>query len=172
MPRAPSGARIAQLLLPPLILAAMLLVAGCGSAGRAPRAHAPAADACSPSVAAAVHATRTAAVDSGEGLTTCAYSGAAAVRVTVDTLPQAFRRSQNSEEERGQNTAGWKIDPAAQPQQIDGLGLGAYWVESQRTLYPTDGARLVTVTVGRARDARSVARTATRLSLGRVVEPP
>jgi len=111
-------------------------------------------------------------VDSGEGLTTCAYSGPASVRVTVDTLPQAFRRWQDAEEERGQNTAGWKVDPAAQPQQIDGLGLGAYWVASERTLYATDGARLVTVTVGRARDPRAVARTATQLSLGRVVEPP
>jgi hypothetical protein len=111
-------------------------------------------------------------VDSGQGIATCVYTGPLAVKVSVDTLPQAFRRWENAEEERTQNTAVWKVNPAAEPQQIDGLGLGAYWVESERRLYATDGVRLVTVTVERAADPRAVAQTATRLSLGRVVQPP
>src|SRR5205807_2395551 len=128
---------------PPLIaLLGAILLAGCAGAGHSP---------CSARIRAALAASSKAVAAGGPAI--CDYRGATtAVRVTVDTHPQAYRRWSNTEVELGQNTAGWHRIPGGEPHPLDGVGIGAYWVPGQRTLSATDGARLVTVRVTSGRD--------------------
>jgi hypothetical protein len=112
-------------------------------------------------------------LDRQTDLVTCEYrSGAVSARVTVDGLPQAYRRWSNALEEREQNTAGWHTAAASQGQPVDGLGLGAYWVAAERTLSATDGVHLVTVVVRGTREPLAVATAAARVRLGPVRQPP
>lgn len=142
--------------------------AGCGG-GQRPRAAAPCPSAAARALGPAARRPRLLSRDTG--LVTCAYAGSAgAVRVRIDTLPQAERRWSDGEVELGQNTAGWAQRPDERPRQVDGVGVGAYWIPAARQLLGTDGPRLITVTVVRPRGAVRAARLARRV--GAALMPP
>ena len=107
-------------------------------------------------------------VERDTGMQKCAYTaGTTRVEVSDDGLPQAYRRWADSEVERSQNTSAWHIAPAEQPQPVDGVGLGAYWVAAERTLYAADARRLLMVSVSTpaAGDAQAIARAAAQAAL-------
>jgi hypothetical protein len=137
-----------------------LVAAGCG--GQAPPGR-PRPAPCSPDVAAVAGAAQLVSRD--PDIVTCVYGGA--VRVIVDSAPQALARWQRAEVERTQTTAEWADIPAQQPRMVSGVGLGAFWVRGPRELVAGDGRRLVTVRVLRAlHDARATAIRVARAAFG------
>jgi hypothetical protein len=138
---------------------AALAAAGCGGHAAPPRPKQP--DPCSARVAAV--AGHGALVSRDPDIITCVYGGA--VRVVVDTAPQALLRWQRAEVERTQTTAEWARIPDQQPQMVDGVGQGAFWVRGPRELVAGDDRRLVTVRVLRP----STAARATAIRVARAV---
>jgi hypothetical protein len=123
---------------------ATLAVAGCGGPAKP--------DPCSPRVAAV--AGHGSLISSDPDIVTCVYGGA--VRVVVDSAPQALVRWQRAEVERTQTTSEWARIPDQQPQLVGGVGEGAFWVRGPRELVATDGRRLVTVRVLRGSRATAI----------------
>ena len=64
--------------------------------------------------------------------------------------------------ERTQTTTEWAQIPDQQPQLVDGVGEGAFWVRGPRELVATNGRRLVTVRV--LHGSRAARTTATRVA--------
>jgi hypothetical protein len=157
---------------------ALVLVTGCGDAAKpvAHKASPPAQPACSPKIAAAAGPGAKASVVSREpDLVTCRYdAGDRVMRVTVDTMPQAWFRWTRAQVERIQTAAEWANVPSQQPRDVSGVGGGAFWVSAPRELVASDGKRLVTVRVIRpkaAAQARRAAIAVARAGLGPVDIP-
>jgi hypothetical protein len=112
---------------------AALTTAGCGGAAAAP-AHRPRA---TPTPGAV----RTSRVVTHRGV----------FRVTVDTMPQPWFRWDRAFEERTQTASEWSSHPAQQARVVPGVGGGAFWIRATRELVTSDGRRIVTVRVRRAR---------------------
>jgi hypothetical protein len=150
-----------------LAVSAAFAVAGCGGT-----VHRAAASPCSPRVTAAAgpHA-RADVVSRDFELVTCRYaSSTEAVRVTVDTAPQAWVRWQRAQVERTQTAVEWANVPSQQPRNVTGVGLGAFWVLAPRELVASDGHELLTVRVlapSGAAAARQAAIRVARASLQR-----
>ena len=99
------------------------------------------------SAAAGPHARSTVLSQDFE-LVTCRYtSPTAAVRVTVDTAPQAWLRWQDTQVERTQTAVEWANIPSQRPRNVSGVGMGAFWVRAPRELVASDGHELLTVRV-------------------------
>ncbi|HST41839.1 MAG TPA: hypothetical protein VLK58_20130 [Conexibacter sp.] len=127
-----------------LAVAAVAATAGCGS-GTEPQRQA--GSLCPRAIAAALgDGARGQLDDRAPNVLTCTFRvSATAVRVTIDSAPQALTRFSRTVVERGQAHLG---DPRAElPVEIGGIGVGAAWVAAARELSATDGRRLVTVTV-------------------------
>jgi hypothetical protein len=142
------------------VLVVCLVAAGCGGSTAAPARPKPAP--CSARVAAVAGAARLVARD--PDIVTCVYGGA--VRVIVDSAPQALVRWQRAQVERTQTTAEWADIPDQQPRMVTGVGMGAFWVRGPRELVASDGRRLVTVRVLHASErARATAIRVARAAL-------
>jgi hypothetical protein len=143
---------------------ALVLVAGCGNSAKpvARKTPRPAQPECSPKIAAAAGPGAKASVVSREpDLVTCRYTAAGrVVRVTVDTMPQAWFRWMRAQVERIQTAAEWAHVPSQQPRDVRGVGGGAFWVSAPRELVASDGKRLVTVRVVRPKAAAKARRAA------------
>jgi len=153
-------------------LVAAALVVGCGSSAPAatttPTTHRAAASSrtgCPHAVASAMGAGATTHVVSDDpGTLVCDYvASGARVRVTVDSLPQAYERWNRAQVETWQNYAGWNHVPSRAPQLVNGVGIAAFWIPHDRRLVTTAGGRLITVVV------RAPAHRAAALALARVV---
>ena len=121
----------------------LVVLAGCGGGHAAAPARPERKPPCDARVAAV--AGRAALVSRDPDIVTCVYGGA--VRVIVDSAPQALPRWQRAEVERTQTTTEWADIPAQQPRMVSGVGVGAFWVRGPRELVASDGRRLVTVRV-------------------------
>ncbi|WP_037502534.1 hypothetical protein [Solirubrobacter soli] len=144
------------------VLVLCLAVAGCGGSAAAPAARPKPPPPCSPRVAAVAGAPRLVARD--PDIVTCEYGGA--VKVIVDSAPQALVRWQRAEVERTQTTSEWANIPDQQARMVSGVGMGAFWVRGPRELVASDGRRLVTVRVLHAgKSARATAIRVARAAL-------
>lgn len=128
-------------------LFALLATSACGGGEPAPRhARSP----CPQAIAAVLGDDAHGRLDDrAPSVLTCTYRGAGtpatAVRVTVDSAPQALTRFSRNVVERAQAHLGDRR--AELPVEVGGIGVGAAWVAAPRELTATDGRRLVTVTV-------------------------
>lgn len=141
-------------------LLCMAGLAGCGASSA--RRQAPVSQRCPAKLARALGSRVSGrAIRAEPGLRTCLYaSRSARVRVTLDDLPQAWRRWDRAQVERTQTAVEWSDHPSQQPQSVSGIGAGAFWVRQPRELVASDGRRLLTVRVlipARAGRARRVA---------------
>ncbi|MCW2968680.1 MAG: hypothetical protein JWM71_2452, partial [Solirubrobacteraceae bacterium] len=152
----------------PAALLALGLLAGCGAGHtRARTAHRSAAPSrCPAKVTAAFGPGATARVAAHEPqLLTCVLAaGPRRVRVTFDDLPQAWNRWDRAEVERTQTAVEWAHTPGQEPQQVDHVGAGAFWVAKPRQLVASDGRRLLTVTVLGRTTGAAARRLATRIA--------
>jgi hypothetical protein len=171
-------------MLPAVALTA-IAVGGCGGGGatKPTPAHASAsaparrpASPCARMAAAAGSGARARVVSHESELVTCQYtSSGSALRVMVDTAPQAWLRWQRAQVERTQTTREWANIPAQQPHLVSGVGGGAFWVPGPRELVASDGQRLLTVRVLRPKKGGAARRDAIRVAragLGPVKLPP
>ncbi|MDW5596373.1 hypothetical protein VSS74_18650 [Conexibacter stalactiti] len=147
------------------VAAALLASAGCGG-GEQPRkiARSP----CPRAIAAVLgDGARSHLEDRAPSVLTCTYRAAGtpatAVRVTVDSAPQALTRFSRGVVERAQAHLGDRR--AELPVEIGGVGVGAAWVAAPRELSATDGRRLVTVTVVTGSQPRATATAVARAVL-------
>jgi hypothetical protein len=152
------------------------LVAGCGSSSTPATTTTHRATSsrpgCPHAVASAVGAGATARLVSDDASTlVCDYAGGGArVRVTIDSLPQAYERWNRAQVETWQNYAGWNDVPSRAPRIINGVGVAAFWIPHDRRLVTTGGGRLITVIVRTPR-ARAAALRLARAT-GRRALPP
>jgi hypothetical protein len=141
---------------------ALVVLTGCGGSHAAAPARPKPKAPCDGRVAAV--AGPAALVSRDPDIVTCVYGGA--VRVIVDSAPQALLRWQRAQVERTQTTAEWAHIPDQQPRMVNGVGMGAFWVSGPRELVASDGRRLVTVRVLHpAKDARATAIRVARAAL-------
>lgn len=143
-------------------LVALLATAACGG-GTEPQRQA--RSPCPRAIAAALgDGARSLLDDQAPNVLTCTFRvSGTAVRVTVDSAPQALTRFSRGVVERGQAHLG---DAQAElPVEVSGIGVGAAWVAAARELSATDGRRLVTVTVVMGSHPRATAAAVARAVL-------
>jgi hypothetical protein len=158
------------------VVLAVVLLAGCGSAHHGPsvcvpRARAAVAGRLGVPVAAVSQSVSAGNNGMPECVLTARRSGEPAVRVTVnlDNGPQPYFRLERTVVEASQQFGTVRLYAA--PQQIPGLGLDADWFPDGDYVMTTDGARLMTATVGWPHSTqaqrRALAQTAARAFLRR-----
>ena len=144
----------------PLALGLASAAAACSGSSAPPRHSARLAERCTAEVRAAVGRAGGGASDarvasSSPGMTTCVYTAPRiAVRVLVDTNPQAEQRFDRAVVERDQNAI-WSSHHGRAPRLLQGIGEGADWFPDDRNLLTTDGRALIDITV---HSPRSLAR--------------
>jgi hypothetical protein len=145
-------------------------VAGCGGSSAPPRHSARLAERCTAEVRAAVGRAGgggpadARVASSSPGMTTCLYTAPRiAVRVLVDTNPQAEQRFDRAVVERDQNAI-WSSHHGRAPRLLHGIGEGADWFPDDRNLLTTDGRALIDITVHSPRSPARALRLAKRVA--------